>query len=383
MGRMYAALLAIGLCASATARSGEARMTMTDLFTHQGKDWYRIPSLVVSPKGVVLAFASRRKGSVGDFGHDTDVVLRRSLDSGLTWQPMQTLASRSGIDIHHGPAVVNRKTGRVLKFCRFWPARAKGGPRAFVNGTPYTRMKELGYLDHVLWSDDEGATWTQPAPLPLPFPEGAISCATGNGSHGIQLADGRLLIQGGCVVDGTRHDCIFASDDGGSSWQRGATAAVGGSLREFGMAELADGSVYCNVRARGGHRKIARSTDRGMSFANVATEKALADPFCHAGLVRMTAVAGAPPRLFFSNPTHGRTRLTLRMSRDEGRSWPVARVVHEGPAAYSDLAILPDGTVGCLFERGTKSPYEAVAFARIPLEWLTVAHGGAGNGDGP
>ena len=91
----------------------------------------------------------------------------------------------------------------------------------------------------------------------------------------------------------------------------------------------------------------------------------------------------APPRLLLSNPTDGRTRLTLRMSSNDGRSWPVARVVYGGPAAYSDLTVLPDGAVGCLFERGTKSPYEAVAFARIPLEWLTAAHGGAGNADGP
>ena len=352
----------------------------TTVFAHEGKDWYRIPSVVVSPKGVVLAFASRRKGSVGDFGHETDVVLRRSLDGGKTWQPMQTLVTRPDTDVHHGPAVVDRRTGAIVKLCRYWPA--KGNPQRFVSTTPYARMRELGWIDHIVESRDEGKTWSKPHPIPLDFPEGAISAATGNGVHGIQLRDGRLLVQGGYVLGGQRHSCVMVSEDGGGTWRLGGAASVGGSLREFAIAQLAAGSIYLNVRTKVGYRAVGRSRDRGETFDAFTLNRVLVDSNCHAGLIALPpAKAGGPVRLVFSNPANrfegeglGRYRntLTVRLSPDEGKTWPIARVLQPGPAAYSDLALLPDGSIGCLYEGGKRSAYERIVFARFPLTWLTA-----------
>jgi len=381
---VFPLLLTLG--ATHTSLAGESHVTKCDVFRHQGKDWYRIPSLVVGKEGAVLAFASRRKGGLGDFGHDTDVVLRRSLDGGKTWQPMQTVVSRAGTDVHHGPAIVLRETGAVLKFCRYWPVEAEGGPHKFVSSTPYAKMKELGWCDHVVRSLDDGRTWSDPQPMHLPFPPGATSAATGNGNHGIQLADGRLLIQGGYVLDGTRHSCIFLSDDGGKTWSLGAAGAIGGTLREFGMAELADGSVYVNLRShQKGYRAVTRSRDSGASFGPVAFDTALPAPRCHAGVVRYPTDDSTQSWLVFVNPANkygggglGSTRhsLTLRLSRDGGATWPVARLLHAGPAAYADLAVLPDGTIGCLYEGGDKGAYDALLFARVSLAWLAEGKGG-------
>ena len=63
--------------------------------------------------------------------------------------------------------------------------------------------------------------------------------------------------------------------------------------------------------------------------------------------------------------------MTIRLSYDEGRTWPVTRELYAGPSAYSCLAAMPDGGIGCLYERGAKRPYEAVIFARLSLGWLT------------
>jgi sialidase-1 len=84
------------------------------------------------------------------------------------------------------------------------------------------------------------------------------------------------------------------------------------------------------------------------------------------------AAAHGRNRLLFSNPADRsqRVRLTVRLSYDEGKSWPVARVLHQGPAAYSSLVVLADGRIGCLYERGVKSPYETITFARFHLAWL-------------
>ena len=84
------------------------------------------------------------------------------------------------------------------------------------------------------------------------------------------------------------------------------------------------------------------------------------------------ALTNDKSRLLFSNPASlERRNMTLRLSYDEGRSWPVARQLHAGPAAYSCLTVLSDLTVGCLYERGDTKPYEKITFARVSLEWLT------------
>ena len=83
--------------------------------------------------------------------------------------------------------------------------------------------------------------------------------------------------------------------------------------------------------------------------------------------------AAARSRAAFSSPTRPaprRTNLTVRVSRDDGKTWPVAKTLHEGPAAYSCLTVLPDKSIGCLYECGRTNPYEKITFARFPLAWI-------------
>ena len=54
----------------------------------------------------------------------------------------------------------------------------------------------------------------------------------------------------------------------------------------------------------------------------------------------------------YSTPNRRRENLTLRMSYDEGLTWPVKKVLEPGISGYSDLAILPDGSILCLYEKG-------------------------------
>ena len=76
-------------------------------------------------------------------------------------------------------------------------------------------------------------------------------------------------------------------------------------------------------------------------------------------------------RLLFSNPADTkRARMTVRLSSDDGKTWPAAKVLHEGPAAYSSLTVLRDRTIGIVYERGDKSSYERITFARFPIGWL-------------
>jgi sialidase-1 len=118
---------------------------------------------------------------------------------------------------------------------------------------------------------------------------------------------------------------------------------------------------------------VARSDDGGRTLSAAAPDRALVEPPAQASLIRYSAeTVGERNRLLFANPASTtRERMTIRLSYDEGGTWPISRAIHEGPAAYSSLAVLPDRSIGLLFERGGRSPYERITFARFRLEWLT------------
>jgi hypothetical protein len=100
-------------------------------------------------------------------------------------------------------------------------------------------------------------------------------------------------------------------------------------------------------------------------------DEVLVEPVCQASILRYPGAKGG---WLFANPASTkREKMTIRFSRDEGKRWPVARVLHTGPAAYSCLAVLPDGTIACLYERGDKHAYETITLARFSLAWLADA----------
>ena len=120
-------------------------------------------------------------------------------------------------------------------------------------------------------------------------------------------------------------------------------------------------------------RMVATSADAGKTLSTASPDRTLIEPPAQASLLRLTSAKTADRnRLLFANPASTRREgMTVRLSYDEGSTWPVARVVHAGPAAYSSLVALPDRSIGLLFERGEHSPYERITFSRLSLAWLT------------
>lgn len=243
-----------------------------------------------------------------------------------------------------------------------------------------------------LRSDDDGVTWTKPVEITATFdrfrPEYDWRViATGPG-HGIQLRPGRLLVPVWLSTSKTSpHGPAVAStiysDDHGRTWQRGDIAVpehFGPS--ETAAVELSDGRVMLNVRNRGAtnRRLVLFSNDGATNWSAPQFDDALTEPVCMAGLVRWPTVeTNSTPvqHILFSNPASGtrdRRNLTVRLSEDDGRTWSASRVLEPGPSAYSDLAVLPDGTILCFYERGRgaakRSAYGALTLARFNLEWL-------------
>lgn len=285
---------------------------------------------------------------------------------------METIASAAGVDIHGGPAVVDPGRGRIVKLCRYWPAH--GNANAYVRGTPRREMAAAGWVDRAIVSQDDGATWGEPAPIEIDWPTGARNVGCGNGTHGIVLAGGTLAVAGGFTdAEGQTRICLLLSDDG-ERWRIGAMSAEPGIVREFVFERCSDDSLYFNSRTNGRRRLVARGDAGGESMGPFRPDDALVESVCHAGLTRCTADgAGA---LAFSNPAvesvtgrcdmNARRRLTVRLSRDDGRSWSDGLLVDEGASGYSDLACV-DGRLLCLYESGP-TLHDTMTLARIDVE---------------
>ena len=336
-------------------------LAATDVFVsgEGGYHTYRIPALIASKKGTLLAFCEGRKGSASDAG-DIDLLLRRSFDQGRTWQPAQLVADAGPDTIGNPAPVVDRKTGEIFLLL------TRNGGRVTE------RMIEDGQGERTVWivsSRDDGATWSPPREItPQVKRSGWTWYATGPG-NGIQLArSGRLVIA--CdhtrAVTKARHSHLIYSDDRGATWKIGAVADE--KTNESAVAELPDGELVLNMRSYHGRnrRAVQRSKDGGLTLGPLVLDEALVEPVCQASLIRVGK------QLWFSNPAAvTRTRMTVRRSRDGGRTWIDARVIDEGPAAYSSLAVLKRRQVGLLYEKG---PYRKIVFTNAARLASTQEH---------
>ncbi len=230
---------------------------------------------------------------------------------------------------------------------------------------------KVGRTVWITSSTDDGATWSKPAEITKDVTKaGWTWYATGPGV-GIQLKSGRLLIPCDSKSENgkVRESHVIFSDDGGKSWKLGGV--VGPNCNESQAVELADGSVMLNMRtyAANNRRFVAISKDGGETFAKPIEDKELIEPVCQASILRLPGDKGG---LLFSNPASTkREKMTVRLSRDEGKTWSLAKELHAGPAAYSCLTVLPAGEIGCLYERGDKNAYETITFARFSRAWLS------------
>lgn len=332
-----------------------------------GRDGYhtfRIPAVVRTNEGTLLAFAEGRKNGGGDSG-DIDLVMRRSSDDGRSWSDLQVLWNDGPHTCGNPCPVVDRQTGRIVLLST--RNLGQDHEREIIAQTSEDTRRV-----YVLSSDDDGKTFTKPREITSTTKESDWTWyATGPG-NGIQLRngphEGRLVIPCDHIeADPKRYwsHCIF-SDDGGETWQLGSSTPKD-KVNECAVAELDDGRLVLNMRNYDRSqrtRQIAFSDDGGATWTAQRHDEELIEPICQASLVR-----GPKGALWFSNPASrdGRVQMTVRRSTDRGATWKTSWLLHAGPSAYSCLVSLEEGVVGCLFEGGDSSPYEALLWARVEL----------------
>ena len=326
---------------------------------------YRIPSMVCTRSGVLLAFAEGR-ASLLDHA-ENDIVLKRSTDNGLTWSNL-ILVDEDGKNALNNPLAVVRKDGRVLLMYQRYAENY--GEKHAMPGLDGERICRT----LITFSDDEGLTWSAPRDITSEVKRAeATSVASGPGI-GIELQQGkhagRLVMPFNQGPYGKWFVYAVYSDDGGETWQKGELAPlkrkVKGWANEVQMVELSDGRLMLNARSEQGtkKRKVAFSDDGGQTYGDVYDEKALLEPECQGSLIRYN-----DSTILFCNPRHRSRRLrgTVYASQDDGATWPHRSTIYRGGFAYSCMTVLPNGEIGVLFE---KDGYESISFMKVTLEEL-------------
>lgn len=311
-----------------------------------GVHTYRIPALIETRGGTLLAVADARHDGAGDLPARISLAMRRSDDGGRSWSAVETLRAVSEGGVGDASLLVDRRNGRV------WCFHAYGPPGVGFNTGPASLQV------HAITSDNDGQTWSPPRDLTaqLRDPSWRSLFAT-SGTH-IQTRRGTYLLPLVFRDDrGAVSACTAFSDDAGLSWRRGNSFGPG--TDESKCVELRDGRILQNLR-NGPTRAVAISRDGGATFGPAGHDASLIDPGCNAAILRWKT------RLLFSNAASGkRENLTLKQSLDEGLTWTTVRLLYAGPSAYSTMVTLRDGSVGVMYEWGEGSPYERIEFQRV------------------
>ncbi|GAA0303331.1 exo-alpha-sialidase [Streptomyces polychromogenes] len=349
----------------------------------EGYDCYRTPTLTTTRAGTLLAIAEARTSGCGDVG-DIDLVLKRSSDEGRTWGPMQIIRGAGDPGAYGNPApVVDSASGRITLLHAYstWTTDADGNR---VRGPRELRLAH---------STDDGAGWTaDPAPQPRLKDADWAWVSVGPG-HGVQLTPTRPDRPGRLVVSsdyrtgsGTSGAQLLYSDDGGLTWRPGARwGAPEGTAApsEPALTQLPDGRIYVNARSTAAcgtpdHRLSAIIDDAAApevpapGFVPVA---GLPAPPASGSVLQLP---GGP--LLLSAPSrpgaesNDRWTLAVRTSRDEGRTWSTdGAVVLRERAGYSDMAALPGGRVGLVYETANGTPHGYVKFTAFGPRELQAA----------
>ncbi|MDW5328007.1 sialidase family protein [Plantactinospora sp. KLBMP9567] len=376
------------VAADRTPAGDTARCEVSTPFTSgtEGYNGFRIPAIMTTRSGALLAFAEGRLSSLGDAGN-IDLVLKRSTDGGCTWGPLQVV-NDSGPNTAGNPAPVLTATGRVVLLTTY-----NGGEASEAEIMRGEVPAEQSRRVFVQYSDDEGARWSAPREITGQTKAGNWRWyATGPG-HAVRLTRGphrdRLVVPANHSVAppagspdlGTEAKYYgghaLYSDDGGESWRIGfVDDNTDGYLNvnESTAAELPDGRLYLNTREHNGtapgNRADAYSRDGGQSLELPYRPQAtLVGPVVQASVLQLS---GSHAPLLFSGPAEptGRAALTLRVSTDHGATWRPALALSGLPAGYSDLVQLDARTVGVLYETGNFGPYETITFRRIAIREL-------------
>jgi len=325
---------------------------------------YRIPAVIKSPDGSLLAFAEGRTANCGDFGN-VDILIRKSTDGGLSWSTEKVLVDNGELQAGNPAPVVDYLD----------PYYPQGRLFLFYNtgsvGEQELRLGKGNREVHYITSTDNGTSWSSPTNITEQVHFNATNSKTNldwrthanTPGHAIQLKKGvyrgRLYIPAnhskGPPQEGYNDYRAYGyySDDHGLTWKVSPDVPFASSNEAIGV-ELTDGTLMLNIREQSGNTKlriVALSSDGGATWDTLYFDPKLISPVCQSSILLFEDEK--TPLLIYSGPnsTDKREKMTLKISMDNGKNWEYEKEVYSGGAAYSDLVQIDNKRIGLFYEK--------------------------------
>jgi len=355
-------------------------------------DTYRIPGLVTTREGTLIAVYDNRYNNSKDLQEDIDVGMSRSTDGGQSWEPMRVIMDLgewggrpqrlNGVG---DPAVLYDHTTGTIWVAALWISGFNEKDMLWWASKPGMNPDETGQF-LLVKSTDDGLTWSDPINITEQIKDPAWQLLFQGPGAGITLADGTLVFAaqfkmdtGSKALDGGQYTChstIVYSKDGGQSWHIGTGAKP--NTTEAQVVQLSDGGLMLNMRDDLNRRVKDDTNGRAVSVTHdlgqtwtmhPTSNSALQEPNCMASIIGadLTVNGNKQRVLFFSNPNNKneRTNMTIKASLDDGNSWPQALQVELFASAgygYSCLTMVDENHVGIVYE-GVKELF----FQKVPV----------------
>ncbi len=331
----------------------------------------RIPT-IINADGLIVAAAEGRHGA-----HDqaqNEIVVSVSKDYGKHWSKPVIAAADPAHGTYNNPCILYDKSKKqIILFFQNYP------PGTSERGKMEAGTKGEKTLHNYISFSKNGKRWSKPKDITpsTKHEDATITCSGPN--PGIQLTRGKhkgrlVVVMNEAVKFGDWNLTAAFSDDGGKTWKLGEKSDKGHQINETSWVETDEGNVLAVARSYpgAGTRRIATSEDGGATWGEVSSHAELPCTGCQNGLTRYSFKSdkdrGGKSRILFSAPSKGRTTGIIKMSYDDGQTWPVAKSLGDGNFAYSAICPLEPGYIGLIYE---PNDAKTIRFIRIPVEWLT------------
>lgn len=335
-----------------------------------GINTYRIPGIITTDKGTLIAVYDNRYVNSGDLPGNIDVGMSRSNDGGKTWQVMKVIMDMGAPHDQNGigdPTILFDPITKKIWVASLWSK----GNHSIAGSGPGLSPDQTGQFVLVNSSDD-GLTWSAPINITAQVKNPIWKILFQGPGNGIAMQDGTLVIPAQYWdASNMPYSTFIYSKDQGLTWKRANAAGPKSNTTESQIVETTAGTLMLNMRDnRGSFRSVATTNDLGESWAIHPTSyNTLADPICMGSLIKANVKVNGTMRdvLFFSNPNSNssRSNMTIKASLDMGATWqPANQVLIDSRTSYgySSLTKIDDQTIGILYE-GTRDLY----FLKIPV----------------